>query len=65
VKNLRPQSARAKGAFAVLANTDPFSVKAALAVCHMLAHHRTAFDVLVITPTRMDASLADAVRPPS
>lgn len=53
---------RSAGAFAVLANTDEFSIKAALAVCHMLVHHRSQFDVLVITPTRMEQSLADAVR---
>jgi hypothetical protein len=57
-----PGQERAKGAFAVLANTDPFSVKAALAVCHMLNHHNTKYDVLVITPTRMDQNLHEAVR---
>jgi hypothetical protein len=31
----------AKGAFAILANNDPFSVKAALAVCNMLKVHNT------------------------
>ena len=63
VKNQRPAGEeRTAGAFAVLANTDPFSVKAALAVCHMLVHHRTKYDALVITPTRMEQGLADSVR---
>jgi len=63
VRSLRqPGEERPKGAFAVLANTDPFSVKAALAVCHMLLSHRTKYDVLVITPTRMEQTLHEAVK---
>jgi len=53
---------RSKGAFAVLADTDPFSVKAALAVCNMLKHHQTKYDILIITPTRMESHLAEAVK---